>query len=78
MEIAFNKTNADVSIEYRLSPFAQVYIFLFGSKNLEPKIKEIFSDFENIEIKNIGRTSASIEVKNVSKNISRKMTNLPF
>lgn len=67
MEIAFDKTNADVSIDYRLNPFAQVYIFLFGSKNLEPKIKEIFSDFDNIKIKNIGRTSASIEVKNISK-----------
>lgn len=67
MEIAFNKANADISIDYRLNPFAQVYIFLFGSKNLEPKVKEIFSDFDDIEIKNIGLTSASIEVKNVSK-----------
>ncbi len=67
MEIAFNKTDADVSIEYHLNPFAQAYIFLFGSKNLEPKIKEIFSDFDNIEIQKIGRTSASIQVKNVSK-----------
>ncbi|MDR7665464.1 hypothetical protein RG963_06660 [Methanosarcina sp. Z-7115] len=67
MEIAFNKANADISIEYRLNPFTQVYIFLFGSKNLEPKVKEIFSDFDDIEIKNIGLTSASIEVKNVSK-----------
>ena len=67
MEIAFNKTDADVSIEYHLNPFAQTYIFLFGSKNLEPKIKEIFSDFGNVEIQKIGRNSASIQVKNVSK-----------
>ena len=67
MEIAFNNTDADVSIDYHLSPFAQAYIFLFGSKNLEPKIKEIFSDFDKIEIQKIGRTSASIQVKNISK-----------
>ena len=32
MVIEFNKTNANVNVEYRLSPFAEVYIFLFGSK----------------------------------------------
>lgn len=67
MEIAFNKTDADVSIEYHLNPFAQTYMFLFGSKHLEPKIKEIFSEFGNVEIQKIGRNSALIRVKNVSK-----------
>lgn len=67
MEIAFSKTDADINIEYHLSPFAQAYIFLFGSKYLEPKIKEIFFDFDNLEIKEIGRTSASIHVKGISR-----------
>lgn len=67
MEIAFSKTDAEISIEYHLSPFAQAYIFLFGSKNLEPKIKEIFYDFENVEVQEIGRTSALIQVKGVSR-----------
>ena len=56
-----------VSINYHLNPFAQVYMFLFGSKNLEPKIEEIFSEFHEVKIKNIGLSSASLEIKNISK-----------
>ena len=67
MVIKFNKTDADVQIKYSLSPFAQVYMFMFGSKHLEPKIEEIFYDFEKIEIQNIGRTSALIHVKDISR-----------
>jgi len=67
MVIQFNKTDANVNVEYRLSPFAEVYIFLFGSKNLEPKIKEIFADFKVIKIWNIGSNSASLQVTNISR-----------
>jgi hypothetical protein len=67
MEINFNKTDADVQIQYHLSPFAQVYMFMFGSKNLEPKIEDIFFDFENIEVRRIGRSSALIHVNNISR-----------
>lgn len=67
MVIEFNKADADVQIKYSLSPFAQVYMFLFGSRHLEPKIKEIFFDFENIEIQRIERTSAVIHIKDISR-----------
>ena len=67
MVIEFNKTDADVQIQYHLSPFAQVYMFLFGSKHLEPKIEEIFFDFDNIEVQKIGRTSAVIHIKDISR-----------
>lgn len=67
MVIQFNKTDANVNVEYRLSPFAKVYIFLFGSKNLEPKIKEIFADFKIIKIWDIGSNSASLHVTNISR-----------
>ena len=67
MVIEFNKTDADVQIQYNLSPFAQVYMFLFGSKHLEPKIEEIFFDFDNIEVQKIGRTSALIHIKDISR-----------
>jgi hypothetical protein len=67
MEIDFNKTDADVQITYNLSPFAQVYMFMFGSKHLEPKIEEIFFDFDSIEIRRIGRTSALVHIDNVSR-----------
>lgn len=67
MVIEFDKTDADVQIQYHLSPFAQVYMFMFGSKHLEPKIEEIFFDFENIEVKRIGRNSALIHIKDISR-----------
>jgi hypothetical protein len=67
MMITFDKTDANVNILYHLSPFAEVYIFLFGSKHMEPKIKEIFFDFENVEIQTIGRDSATIQIKNISR-----------
>jgi len=67
MVIEFDKTDADVQIQYHLSPFAQVYMFLFGSKHLEPKIEEIFFDFDNIEVLKIGRTSAVIHIKDISR-----------
>ncbi|WP_292389467.1 hypothetical protein [Methanosarcina sp. UBA5] len=65
--IQFDKTDATVNIDYHLSPFAQAYISLFGSKNLEPKIKEIFSEFHEVQIQNIGRSSASLQILNVSR-----------
>ena len=67
MEIQFKKADATVSMEYHLSPFAQVYIFLFGSKNLEPKIEEIFSKFQEVKITKIGRSSATLQIKNISR-----------
>ncbi len=66
-EIAFSGTDARITIEYHLSPFAQAYIFLFGTKHLEPKIKEIFFDFGNVDVQKIGRNSALIQVKGISR-----------
>jgi hypothetical protein len=65
--IQFDKANADAYIEYRLSLFAKAYMFVFGSKNLEPKIKEIFADFEEVKILEIGSNSASLRITNISK-----------
>ena len=68
--IEFDKTDAEVSIEYHLSPFAQVYMFLFGSRHLEPKIQEIFFDFDDFTIQEIGRTHAKVLVKDISRQSS--------
>ncbi len=65
--IEFDKTDAEVSIQYHLSPFSQVYMFLFGSSHLEPKIREIFFDFSDITIEEIGRTHAKVLVKDISR-----------
>jgi hypothetical protein len=65
--IEFNKSNANVYVEYHLSPLAEVYIFLFGSKHLEPKIKEIFADFGDVKILTVESNSASLLVSNISQ-----------
>ncbi len=65
--IEFNKSNANVNVEYHISPFAEAYIFLFGSKHLEPKMKEIFADFSDVKILKIGSNSASLLVSNISR-----------
>ncbi len=67
MIIEFSKVNATVDVEYHLSPFARAYIFFFGSKNLEPKIKEIFSEFPEVKIQNIGLNSATLQITNISR-----------
>ena len=65
--IEFNKSNANVHVEYHLSPFAEAYIFLFGSKHLEPKMEEIFADFSDVKILKIRSNSASLLVSNISR-----------
>jgi len=67
VEIEFNKANANVNVTYRLSPFAEAYIFLFGSKHLEPKMKEIFADFRDVKILEIGSNRALLLVPNISR-----------
>ncbi|MCQ1536364.1 hypothetical protein FTO70_11875 [Methanosarcina sp. KYL-1] len=65
--IEFDRSDAEINIHYHLSPFAQVYMFLFGSRHMEPKIEEIFFDFKEVDIQKIGRTNARIQVKGVSR-----------
>jgi hypothetical protein len=67
IEIAFDKTDANVDVEYSLSPFAEAYMFLFGSKNLKPKIQEIFANFTEVKILQIGSNRASLQITNISR-----------
>lgn len=67
VEIAFDGLDADVSVHYQLSPFAQTYMFLFGSRHLEPKIDKIFFDFEDPRVLKIGRKEADVRITNVSR-----------
>ncbi len=65
--IQFEKTDATVNIDYHLSPFAQAYILLFGSKNLKPKVETIFSEFHDVKIQKIDKSSASLQILNISR-----------
>ena len=67
VEIVLDKTDANVYFEYHLSPFAEAYMFFLGSKNLEPKIKEIFANFTEVKIQHIESNSVSLQIMNFSR-----------
>lgn len=63
----FNGPNATVNVKYNLTPFAKVYLFFLGSKNIEPKIEEIFSEFPEKKIQKIGLNNATLQITNISQ-----------
>ena len=67
MVLTFEKTDGIAEINYDLDVFAQTYVFLLGSRNLEPTFKNIFFEFEDFEIIEIGQDHATIMLKNISR-----------
>ncbi|HJH28518.1 MAG TPA: hypothetical protein C5S51_02310 [Methanosarcinaceae archaeon] len=67
MVMTFEKTGSMVEITYDLDLFAKTYVFLLGSRNLEPTFEQIFFEFEDVTITNIGQNHAVIMLKNVSR-----------
>lgn len=67
--LRFNDTDAVFTLYYDLTPAARAYVLAFGTHNLEPRIREVFTGFdeENIEIISIKPESAQVLVKNISK-----------
>ncbi len=65
--IQFDKTNANTYIGYHLTPFAEAYMYLFGTRYLEPKIKQVFAEFNVTKIQEIGLNGASLTITNISK-----------
>jgi hypothetical protein len=63
----FEGENATLTIDYNLNPVAKLYVLLFGSRYIEPKIKEIFIGFEESEIIKIDQNRAVVLAKNVSR-----------
>ena len=67
MVMTFEKTDSIVEITYDLDPFAKTYVFLLGSRNLEPTFEQIFFEFEDVTITDIGQNHAMVMLKNVSR-----------
>jgi hypothetical protein len=67
MVVEFDRTDAMVTISYDLDLFAEIYAFILGSRNLEPTFEQIFSDFENVKVTEIGRNHAVIMLSDVSR-----------
>lgn len=67
IKIVFDKTDANVDMQYHLSPFAEAYMLLFGSKNLEPKIRTIFANFPEVKVLQIENNRAALHITNISR-----------
>lgn len=64
--INFEKTDARFTVQYELGTLPKLYVLLFGSKSLDPKIQAIFADFQ-YEVIRIDENGAILKMKNVSR-----------
>jgi len=64
--INFEKTDAIFTFHYELGTLPKVYVLLFGSKSLDPKIQTIFADFQ-YEVIRIDENGAILRMKNISR-----------
>jgi hypothetical protein len=66
LTINFDKTNATFIVNYDLGQIPKMYILLFGSKSIEPKIREIFSNFD-YDIVKMNQDETILKVKSISR-----------
>ncbi|MGB8216143.1 MAG: hypothetical protein WCE94_02480 [Candidatus Methanoperedens sp.] len=66
LTINFDKTNATFIVNYDLGQIPKMYILLFGSKSIEPKISELFSNFD-YDIVKMNQDETILKVKNISR-----------
>ncbi len=66
LTINFDKTDAIFTVNYDLGAMPRMYVLLFGSKNIEPKVKAVFSNF-NYDILKMDQDEAILKVKNISR-----------
>ncbi|WP_445474487.1 hypothetical protein ACT9XH_08900 [Methanococcoides methylutens] len=67
MVMRFDETDAYVTVTYELDTFARMYVLAFGTRHLESSFENIFSEYDEAEIEEIGYDSAAIALKNVSR-----------
>ena len=66
LTIKFDKTDAEFIVNYDLGTIPKMYILLMGGRSIEPKMKEIFSNFD-YEVIKMDQDKAILHVKNVSR-----------
>lgn len=66
LTIKFDRTDAVFTVNYELGKLSKMYILLFGSRSLEPRMKTVFSNFD-YEIMHMDEDKAVLSVKNVSR-----------
>lgn len=66
LTIQFDKTDAIFIVNYNFDKLPRIYLLIFGSKTLEPKVKSIFPNFD-YEIIKIDQDKAILRVKHISR-----------
>ena len=66
LTIKFQKTDAEFTVNYNIGMIPKMYILLMGGKNIEPMMKELFSNFD-YEIVKMDQDKAILHVKNISR-----------
>lgn len=66
LTIQFDKTDAVFTVNYNFDTLSKIYLLIFGSNSLEPKIKLVFSNFD-YDIVKIGPDETILKVKNISR-----------
>lgn len=64
--IKFDKTDALFTVNYNIGTMPKMYILLLGGKGIEPRIKDVFSNFDYTIIK-MDQEKTILKVKNVSR-----------
>lgn len=62
----FSGTDATVTLSFELDTFAQAYTLLMGSHNLEGDIRNMFYEFDEVTVSEIGKNYAILRLGNVS------------
>lgn len=64
--IKFQNTDAEFIVNYNIGTIPRMYILLMGGKSIEPKMKELFSNFD-YEVIKMDQEKAILHVKNISR-----------
>jgi hypothetical protein len=64
--IKFQNTDAEFTVNYNIGTIPRMYILLMGGKSIEPKMKELFSNFD-YEVVKMDQDKAILHVKNISR-----------
>jgi hypothetical protein len=64
--IKFQNTDAEFTVNYNIGTIPKMYILLMGGKSIEPKMKELFSNFD-YEVLKMDQDKAILHVKNISR-----------
>jgi hypothetical protein len=67
MTMKFSGTDATVTLSFELDTFVQVYTLLMGSHNLDGDIRNMFYEFDDVTVSEIGKDYAILRIGNVSR-----------